>query len=135
MDCPWCGCGWLFTCMGCGKAFSFARAVFVPETLEELMTRSLTRAWGKPPTPDVVADSVQWMQILLKNVRPGRVYVYFDGFFVDADAAGIQCDGSHARHDLSFVPQVQAMTDPNVEKQILSNRAYWEERRLPDEEE
>ena len=26
MDCPWCGCGWLFVCSKCRKAFSFARA-------------------------------------------------------------------------------------------------------------
>src|SRR6266566_1407987 len=27
MDCPWCGCGWLFTCSHCRKAFTFAEAV------------------------------------------------------------------------------------------------------------
>src|SRR5262249_18861030 len=24
MDCPWCGCGWLFICSRCRKAFTFA---------------------------------------------------------------------------------------------------------------
>ena len=24
-DCPWCGCGWLWSCYRCGKAFSVAQ--------------------------------------------------------------------------------------------------------------
>jgi hypothetical protein len=35
MDCPLCGCEWLFNCSGCGKAFTFAESVEVDESWEE----------------------------------------------------------------------------------------------------
>ena len=30
LDCPWCGCGWLFSCIKCRKAFTFGRVVSAP---------------------------------------------------------------------------------------------------------
>ncbi|HJN76044.1 MAG TPA: hypothetical protein QGF58_19085 [Myxococcota bacterium] len=25
LDCPWCGCGWMLSCIDCRKSFVFAR--------------------------------------------------------------------------------------------------------------
>ena len=36
MDCPWCGCGWLITCMNCRKAFTFARVIELDSTYEDI---------------------------------------------------------------------------------------------------
>lgn len=41
MDCPWCGCGWLFICSRCCKAFTFVEAVQVDESWEKTADRSV----------------------------------------------------------------------------------------------
>jgi hypothetical protein len=42
-DCPWCGCGWLFSCLSCRKAFTFARAVPGQKDLEMIVREHLCR--------------------------------------------------------------------------------------------
>jgi len=42
IDCPWCGCGWLFTCIECRKAFVFERAIESDSPWHELARRDLT---------------------------------------------------------------------------------------------
>lgn len=32
LDCPWCGCGWLFSCSKCRKAFTFSEAAEIEKT-------------------------------------------------------------------------------------------------------
>src|SRR5262245_31898380 len=49
LDCPWCGCGWLFSCLKCRKSFTFARAVLMKETIQELAARDVA-VW-RPRTP------------------------------------------------------------------------------------
>jgi hypothetical protein len=55
MDCPWCGCGWLFSCIKCRKAFTFARAVEVNDSWEELACRDI-RGMGMEVTDEAVND-------------------------------------------------------------------------------
>ena len=129
MDCPWCGCGWLFTCIECRKAFTFAKAVVVPQSLEELGRDDLRGRWHKDPSPEQLAEWVEWMKMLLKPIEAGKVYVYFDGTYFPTDASGIKLDGWHAHHDLMFVPQVEAMRNPEVRETVLSNKEYWETRK------
>ncbi len=134
-DCPWCGCGWLFTCITCGKAFTFARAVRVPETLDELVGRDLRTKYGEPPSDELLSNGVEWMEFLLQDVVPGQVYVYFDGLYVNADAPHVRHEGIYAEHDLPYVPQVRAMEDPQADARVLSDIGYWKKRRIerPDE--
>ena len=73
MDCPWCGCGWLFTCIVCRKAFTFAKGVVVSEPWEETAKRDL-RNRGKEPTVDEVSEWVNAMKELLSDVRVGEEY-------------------------------------------------------------
>lgn len=129
MDCPWCGCGWLFTCIACRKAFTFAEAVIVPQSLEELGRTDLRGRWEKEPDAESLSQWVDGMRSLLAPVEVGKTYVYFDGIYVPTDATGIRLNGWHARHDLKFVPQLEAMRNPEVKGTILSNREYWETRR------
>jgi hypothetical protein len=70
------------------------------------------------------------MKILLKDVEPGSVYVYFDGYVVPTTATGISIDGWYARHDLDFVPQVVAMVDSALSDDLLWSREYWQANRI-----
>lgn len=126
MDCPWCGCGWLFTCMECRKAFTFAKAVLVPLSLEELGKADLCGRWKKEPDVEGLAEWLDGMGALLAPLQLGKTYVYFDGIYVPTDAAGIRLEGWHTHHNLKFVPQVEAMRNPEIRDTVLSNTAYWE---------
>ena len=46
MESPWNGEGWLFTCLNCRKNFTFARAVEVEESMEELAALDLEARRG-----------------------------------------------------------------------------------------
>jgi hypothetical protein len=135
MGCPWCGCGWLFTCMSCRKAFTFARAVEVDETWNQLAVRDLRGAWRKPPEQKDVDGWIGAMKELLADVELGKQYVCLDGLFIPTDATGVSFRGWHSEHDLDFVPQVEALTDRSIVERLLANRDYWESRRVPTEDE
>jgi hypothetical protein len=128
MDCPWCGCGWLFTCMNCRKAYAFARGVEVDQALEDLAREDLAaRDGGAAAEREDVDRWVEWMGVLLRGVEPGRQYVYFDGYYVDVETGPVGFDGWHSRHDLPWVPQVQAMADPTVLHDTIGSEEYWRE--------
>lgn len=130
MGCPWCGCGWLFICSRCRKAFTFAEGVEIDETWEETADRTIRGLYQREPEPGEVEEWIGFIKILLKGVKPGRRYVYLDSYVIPTTAPGISIQGLHARHELGFVPQVAAMTDPEVRDRLLSSRAYWESNRL-----
>src|SRR6266496_4072320 len=71
LDCPWCGCGWLFTCIKCRKAFTFAEAVEVDLSLEELAEMDIVGFGGQSPEPGEVDEWVRAMQHLLRGVDLG----------------------------------------------------------------
>src|SRR5689334_2744599 len=79
MDCPWCGCGWLFTCIACRKAFTFAKAVVVKDSWEEIGRRDLENQWRKLPEDQEVENWVEAMKELLAGIEPGKEYVCLDG--------------------------------------------------------
>jgi len=126
MDCPWCGCGWLFTCMTCRKAFAFARGMQVQRTWEQLAYRDLEGRWDRPPEDDDVTQWIAAMQELLAHVEAGKQYVCFDGLFLPTDVKSVQFEGWHAKHDLDFVPHVAALDDYFVMEDVLSNEDYWQ---------
>jgi hypothetical protein len=125
MDCPWCGCGWLFTCSRCRKVFTFAEAVEVNESWEETADRTIRNLYHREPEPGEIEEWVGFMQLLIRGIRPGHQYVYFDGWVFPISAEGIRVDGWHSRHDLDFIPQVAALNDPNVDDALMSSKAYW----------
>ena len=113
-DCPWCGCGWLFGCQGCRKAFTFARAIETEVPWESLARRDLLGMSGKEPSDLDVQRWVQAMQILLADVEPGKTYVTLDGHFLPTDLSELAIDGWYAHHDLDFLPHVRALQDRSV---------------------
>ena len=130
MDCPWCGCGWLFVCLRCGKAFTFAKGVEIGESMQDVGRRDRGLWLHREPTEEEVAEWVQVMGILLKGVQVGRTYVYLDGYFLPADGEAVVFDGWAARHDLPRMPHAQAITDPAVLDRTLGNKEYWLQRRI-----
>ena len=132
MDCPWCGCGWQFTCSNCRKAFTFADAVEVDFTLEEMAERDLQH-WkraGKKLSAEEVQEWVDFMQLFLRDLELGKRYVYFDGVVIAADADGATFEGFHSSHDLAVVPQVEALRDESIISDLLRNPQYWRETAL-----
>ena len=132
MDCPWCGCGWLFTCINCRKAFTFAKAIETSESWAELARRDIRGQIGPDPDEEYVSQWVAAMQEITADVEPGKEYVCFDGVLVRADAASLQYTGWHASHDLDFVPQVQALGEPSILEDILGNIDYWQRNAISD---
>ena len=130
MDCPWCGCGWLFTCIECRKAFTFAKAVTVEDPLEELARRDIIGLTGN----DDGSHRDEWLQVmreLLSDVEEGRQYVYLDGFFLPADIdEPLEVVGWHSRHMLDFLPQVEALNDERLLDGMLGSQDYWLENQI-----
>jgi hypothetical protein len=125
MGCPWCGCGWLFICRRCRKAFTFAEAVEVKESWAETADRAIRGLIQREPEPGQVEEWVGFMKMLLKGLRRGEQYVYLDGWVIAAKAKSVRIEGWHSRHDLDFVPHMAALEDPSVRTGLLSAKEYW----------
>jgi hypothetical protein len=132
LDCPWCGCGWLFTCSRCRMAFTFAQGVEIDESWEETGERDIRALYQRDPRPGEVEQWVDYLQDLLKRVRPGKkhVYVYFDGHVIAAGARGLTIEGWHSYHSLDFIPQVAALKQPSLLDSLLGSRGYWQSKRV-----
>jgi hypothetical protein len=131
--CPWCGCGWLFTCLHCRKAFTFARAVLMKESLEELASLEVPRTQkiislkGDVRQETLIPTVEFWieaMQPLIGDLELGKTYVYFDGHSIPTDARGIRMRGMRRSHDLDYIPHIRALTDPSAEE-LLHDFDYW----------
>jgi hypothetical protein len=130
IDCPWCGCGWLFVCTTCRKAFTFARGVEVDESWEELARRDLIGKWTDTPSDEDIREWIVAMQEILADVKVGNQYVCMDGLIIPTDAGHVRFRGWHAEHDLDFVPQIAALGDDSVMERILGNPRYWQARAI-----
>ena len=71
------------------------------------------------------------MQEMCKELELGEEYVYLDGWFIPRSTDEIQIEGMHSYHDLNCVPQVEALQDESVIKELLGNQEYWEENEVP----
>lgn len=134
LDCPWCGCGWLFSCKDCGLAFAFAKAVMLDTTWEEIAESTLKNTEFPYKKKDVKLWA-GWLEEMCEDLEEGHRYVYFDGAVIDCDYDDIEFEGQYAAHELDFIPQVAALKDPKVKDEILENPEYWMERRLEEEDE
>lgn len=131
MDCPWCGCGWLFTCLECRKAFSFARAIETNESWESLGRRDMinfAKDSKRVPDDEDIEEWVRAMKRLHADVELGATYVYLDGVYADVDATDIDYVGWAAHHTFDRMPQVAALKDRDLIKTVLANRQYWDQR-------
>jgi len=134
MDCPWCGCGWLFTCITCRKAFAFAEGIELETTWEELAQEDLVNNWHHEPSATDIQAWIAAMKEILHAVRVGERYVILDGSVFPANSKDIEFDGWHSHHQLSTFPHFDALDDRSLLDKILGKRAYWETRALPKED-
>lgn len=138
MDCPWCGCGWLFACPKCRHAYTFAVAAPCDLTWEELAHLDLDTRYSEPPTEEDVDLWIELMQQMTEDLEEGQQYVYFDGWAIPVDAEGFDVEGVYADHQLPAVPQAVALEEPAIVEEVLANETYWRERHVEyddDEEE
>ncbi|MCJ8273007.1 MAG: hypothetical protein MJK04_26865 [Psychrosphaera sp.] len=125
MDCPWCGCGWLFSCSNCRKAFTFAIAVEIDKTWEELALQDLYSYNKQTPDATSIADWIENMKAMTGHIELGQSYVYLDGAFIPADMQDFKLSGWKTTHKFDTTPQIAALEEPSVIEHILSNPDYW----------
>ncbi|MEW4455468.1 hypothetical protein AB1L30_22555 [Bremerella sp. JC817] len=130
LDCPWCGCGWLFICPQCRRAFTFAVAESCDLTWEELAWHDLKTRYSEPPTDEEVEMWIDCMKSVVGDLEEGKQYVYLDFYAIPVDAENFDFDGMFSQHKLLWVPQVQALTKPAIVDEVLSNPDYWLDRRI-----
>jgi len=135
MDCPWCGCGWLFTCITCRKAFTFAEAVELDTTWEQLAKEDLLGRWHEEPSKEDIASWITAMQEILADIVIGQTYLIIDGSVFPVTTTDVMFDGWHAHLEFSVPPQVEALTDRNPLNSQLGNREYWTVNAHPQEAE
>lgn len=133
LDCPWCGCGWLISCMDCRKAFTFARVTEVDMTYRDLAARDLA-ARGFDADEEDVAEWAKWLEEALAPLPIGAIVVYLDGHYLPVDARDIDIEGDFAAHQFAQLPHALALDDPSQLRATLGNTGYWLERELPDRE-
>jgi hypothetical protein len=125
MDCPWCGCGWLFICSRCRKAFTFAEAFEINESWERTADRTIRSLYQREPERGEAKEWIGFMKILLKGIQRSQQYVYLDGWVIPTTAQGVHIEGWHSQHDLDLVPHVVALSKPKLQASLLSSREYW----------
>lgn len=125
MDCPWCGCGWLFSCTLCRKAFTFAVAVETPFSLRELARGDVQRFGAQPSIP-IIDGWVRSMGVLLDGLVCGERYVYLDGVVHRANpSAGVRFTGQYGAHSLTVLPQCAPGATGESLSEVL-DRDYWQ---------
>jgi hypothetical protein len=134
MDCPWCGCGWLFSCITCRKAFTFAKGVEIEGTWEEIARDDIRNKWKEEPSEEDVASWIEAMKEILADVQVGERYVILDGSVIQADADNVKFDGWAAHHEFPTMPQVRALANKAILDEELGNREYWTSNALPEDE-
>lgn len=131
MDCPWCGCGWLLSCIKCRKAFTFAKPVRVEQSAEELAEADFRAMFKRKPSKKEVAE---WAGSLLEffgDLEEGLEYCYLDGALIPTNETEIKFEGLFAKHSLKKLPQVLALTKPGILETTLASPEYWTSRERP----
>jgi hypothetical protein len=129
--CPWCGCGWLWSCTVCRKSFTFAKVVDLPMPYADFVHDDALR-WG------MSADEVngkrggrlvaQGAEILKRFTAPllvDREYVLLDQCAVLAYEPVIGLVGKVRVHDFPLPPQTVARKAGNEELELLLDSRYW----------
>jgi hypothetical protein len=113
------------------QVFTFARAIEVESSLEDLARRDLT-SWyeGKAVPEAAVTDWVEFMQLALRGVVVGSEYVILDSHVIPTDVSNFREEGVYAQHDLAFLPQVRALLNPSAIDESVGSKDYWLSRRI-----
>lgn len=127
LGCPWCGCGWLFSCAFCGKAFTYAKPVSVNTPLAEIVERDFLGR-GLKKDRSMIREGVDYMEWMLGQVQEGIEYVYFDGYPLPLDIKNIKLEGKFGVHLIKSLPHVKERKVPGTLEKELSRVSYWTRR-------
>jgi hypothetical protein len=133
MDCPWCGCGWLFACAQCHKCFTFARAVILQESIQSIAARIYRGSYSQEPDDTELQETIEYCESIVQGLQPDDRVVIIDGVILRIDTPGpFSFSGWYAAHEFGALPQVEAKRNPAAMAETLESKRYWLERRLPD---
>lgn len=126
------GNGWLWICANCSRAFMFARATYIRDTLDDLAKRQTPRIQrhifsdGSVHTLTLLATPEDWLAIarpLAQQLEEGERYVFFDGHILPAKSGPVKFTGIIRSHDL---PELPHLSDELLQKTI-GDPDYWRE--------
>ncbi len=133
-DCPWCGCGWMLSCVACRRGFVFAVAEDRGESIADLVARQAAHHAEDfpsvaPATPAEQAEIASYYEKWYRVLTPGARYVVFDDVIVPVTAPRCYVRGAYGEHRLAYVPQVAAALDQKVLRDVLCAPKYWDRAR------
>jgi hypothetical protein len=124
MACPWCGCGFLFSCLRCRLAFTFAKCVDMPLTSKQIVREDYrTYFSGKEPDANDVKLLSEHLEAATDTLVLGCEYVVLDGRLLRVDRHG-HFIGSYGRHTLDRLPHADHRQDRDALVRSL-DRNYW----------
>ncbi len=126
LDCPWCGCGWLFTCMNCQKGFTFAKAVRIKQSWRSLAQVDIFRNSGEMANYKSSSDWIADMGSLLEEIIENHVYSYIDWNVLDTGCGKVRFKGDVMKHKFDSNPHRSAIS-AGLSKDTfeLAKRSYW----------
>lgn len=126
-DCPWCGCGWLFCCAQCGRAFTYARPVVVHRPLRQIVEQDmLARGWKSDA--EQFDNATEYLSGLLEMIEGEGEHVYLDGAVLPLEDQNIEFEGLYANHQIDVLPHAGERGDPGSLVAMLGEVKYWTDR-------
>jgi hypothetical protein len=134
-DCPWCGCGFMFSCLSGRKGFIFAKVVESTTSFLEIMQRN-AEVFGITASlddADLIEEADFW-RTKVEQLNVGQVCVILDETIVGIESRNISFDGSYAHHEFDVIPHVSANGSQKALLSILGKAGYWTSRELEERE-
>jgi hypothetical protein len=132
LDCPWCGCGWLFTCTSCRRAFTFAKIEETAYSHDDIARRSFESRHGRlggPNEQDTISREGEWLGHLAENAALNMRLVFLDGRVLPASAKDINFAGWYAHHELDHLPHLLPDAPARLEA-LFGQVSYWTDRKI-----
>lgn len=124
-ECPWCGCGWLFSCTSCRKAFTYGKVVEADLDISRFYKDDM-RSGGMLPNVKIYTERANYIIKELKPFSPGDEVVYLDGRILPLEKSPARFKGWHSKHSFKELPHRAG--DESVLRAAFSDEEYWEAR-------
>lgn len=124
------GSGWLWSCVACGRAFMFAKAIRVRQSLAKLARQQTPRIQrilsldGNVREITLLATADDWLKLvqsIAQQLQEGERYVFFDGHVLPARHGPVKFKGLWRTHDLPDLPHLSE----ELTEKTLWNPEYW----------
>jgi predicted ABC-type ATPase len=132
LSCPWCGCGWLFTCTRCGLAFTYAKVVDLPDDYRAVAGQLLVRRFGQVMDAELIEEASEDLKRRIEGFDVGDRVVYLDGHHLKLSSEPVAIYGRHSEHHFDVSPHWQELRVAGRLKRELSDPRYWQRTKLPE---